>query len=248
VLNTELSSSFLSFFGTAASLPFKLIKDVVTGTDPMAELQDFPNQVSGFLEHMAAPLEYLPTLLINQVEVALSVLPTLHMLTQSGAALAYIDDAIGMYFFAGGFTTIDGDKIAAPQLTDVADDDLKTLKSLASQKSGADYLRNAVRLPIEAGADVEYGLQQALADAIKLVFGDNPTKEQSQKVVTWMKGYASQAEAAATTTVEAAVLGAGAAKTNSLIGAAAGTAAGTLARKAAQAVFLAEVLGKPLGH
>jgi len=241
VLSTDLPASFLQFFGTVASLPFKLIKDVITGSDPIAELQDLPQQLSGSLSNLAAPLAHLPMLLINQLEVALSVLPTLQMLKQSGAALTHIDEAVGQYFFAGGFTTIDGDKIAPPQLTDVASNDLKTLKSLASQKSGADYIRNAVRLPIEAGTDVEYDLPNRLNNAPIQVFGNNPTAAEKQKVLTWMKGYAAQAEAAATTTVEGVVLGAGPSKTNSLIGAAAGSAAGTMARKAAQHVFLREL-------
>ncbi len=233
--------SLLGFVGTSAALPFKLIRDVVTGKDPLGEIQSLPGELRGALSQMAPSLFHLSFLLVNQVEVALSVLPTLQMFKQSEAAMANVEKALGDYFFTDGFATIDGDRISRPQFTDVATGDLRTLKSLVSQKSGADFVRNAVRIPIEAGADVEYDLQKRLAHAMTKVFGAAPTATQHEKLRSWMKGFASNAESTTTAAVEALVLGAGAAQSNSLIGAASGTAAGTIARKATQHVFLREL-------
>jgi hypothetical protein len=241
ILNGPDTTSSLGIVGSAASLPFKLIRDVITGSNPLDEIRSFPSELEASLRSVAAPLMHLPFLLVNQIEVALSVVPTLNMFKKSGAALQNVEEALGDYFFTDGFTTIDGDKISHPQLTDVGSPDLKTLKSLVSQKSGADFVRNAARIPIEAGADVEYDLKSRLAQAQTKVFGAAPTPSQTQKLISWMKGYASNAESITTTAVEGLVLGAGSAQTNSLIGAAAGTAAGTAARKATQHVFLREL-------
>ena len=98
-----------------------------------------------------------------------------------------------------------------------------------------------MRIPIEAGADVEYNLKNRIANAKILVFGNSPTEAQAAKLTSWMKGFAANAEAVTTAAVEGLVLGAGMAQTNSLIGAACGTAAGTIARKATQHVFLREL-------
>jgi len=233
--------SLLEFVGTTAALPFKLIRDVITGKDPLGEIQGLPRELTGALAHLAPSLFHLSFLLVNQVEVALSILPTLQMFKQSKDAMANVEKALDDYFFTEGFTTIDGDMISRPQLTNVAGADSKTLKSLVSQKSGADFVRNAVRIPIEAGADVEYDLKKRLADAMPKVFGSAPTADQQAKLKSWMKGFASNAESTTTAAVEALVLGAGSAQSNSLIGAASGTAAGTIARKATQHVFLREL-------
>jgi len=220
VLSAVDPAPLLSFVGSTAALPFKLIRDVITGTNPAQEFTDFPKELEAVLAGIAKPLVNLPFFLVNQLEVALTVLPTLQMIKKAPGALDNIESALSAYFFAGGYTTIDGEKIAMPS---------------PSQKSGVEFVRNAVRIPLEAGLDIEYDLVPVL------VFGAAPTAADKQKLVTWMKGFADQAESAATSAVEGLVLGAGAAKTNALIGAAAGTAAGTMARKATQQVFLAEL-------
>ncbi|HVN28436.1 MAG TPA: hypothetical protein VMT64_08125 [Candidatus Binataceae bacterium] len=227
VLSAVDPAPLLSFVGSTAALPFKLIRDVITGTNPAQEFTDFPKELEAVLAGIAKPLVNLPFFLVNQLEVALTVLPTLQMIKKAPGALDNIESALSAYFFAGGYTTIDGEKIAMPS---------------PSQKSGVEFVRNAVRIPLEAGLDIEYDLKMRVGTTVPArVFGNAPTEDQQKKLVTWMKGFADQAESAATSAVEGLVLGAGAAKTNALIGAAAGTAAGTMARKATQQVFLAEL-------
>jgi len=236
-------NSILGFVGAAAALPFKLIRDVIDGGNPLAEILALPAELARTFSHLAPSLLQVPFLLLNQLEVALSVLPTLQMFQRSPQALKNIDEALGDYFFTDGFTTVDGQVISHPQLPDAAN--LPGFKSLVSPKSAADFVRDAVKVPLEAGADVEYNLRIRLETAIGLVFGPGATPDQRKKLISWMRGFAAHAESATTAAVETLILGAGSVQTNSLIGAAAGTAAGTIAKKATQHVYLAE-LGAPL--
>jgi hypothetical protein len=229
VLSALNPAPLLTFVGTTAALPFKLIRDVITGTNPVQEFADFPKELEAVFSSIAVPLVHLPFFLANQLEVALTVLPTLQMINKARGALENIEKALGDYFFSDGYTTVDGEKIALPT---------------QSQKSGVEFVRNAVRIPIEAGLDIEYDLVNRTQTTVPaMVFGtaSAPSDAQKKKLITWMKGFADQAEATTTSAVEGLVLGAGSAKTNSLIAAAAGTAAGIMARKATQHVFLAEI-------
>lgn len=94
VLNGPDSTSPLGIVGGAASLPFKLIRDVITASNPLDEIRTFPSELATSLRNLAAPLLHLPFLLVNQIEVALSVVPTLNMFKQSGAALQNVEKAL----------------------------------------------------------------------------------------------------------------------------------------------------------
>ena len=227
VLSAINPAPLLTFVGSTAALPFKLIRDIITGTNPVQEFADFPRELEAVFASIAVPLVHLPFFLANQIEVALTVLPTLQMINHARGALENIEKALGDYFFSDGYTTVDGEKIALPT---------------QSQKSGVEFVRNAVRIPIEAGLDIEYDLVNRTQTTVPvMVFGAAAADAQKKKLISWMKGFADQAESATTSAVEGLVLGAGSAKTNALIAAAAGTAAGIMARKATQQVFLAEI-------
>ena len=89
-------------------------------------------------------------------------------------------------------------------------------------------------------ADIELRLKTAIG----LVFGPNATDDQKKKLISWMQGFAANAESVTTSAVETLILGASSVQTNSLIGAASGTAAGTIAKKATQHVYLEELGAK----
>lgn len=231
----------LGLLGDLARLPVKITTDILKRDNPLSDILELPRTVLQWFRTLLPGSLHLPFVIANQVEIALSVLPTIHMFQNAPATVGKIEEALGAYFFtADGHQTIDGDAITRPDLAKVAAGDFTTLKSLVSHKAAADYVRNSVRITIDAGADAEYDLRNRLKTAYGLVW-ENPTPANQTRLVEWMKGFASMAESAATSAVEAAILGAGAMQTNSVIGAAAGTAAGTMARKATQDVYLTEL-------
>jgi len=227
----------------AAKLPVKLIIDILNGKDPLGDIFGLLAEIPDFFKEAAPASLQLPFIIVNQVEIALSVLPTIHMFKNTVNSVGKIEDALSQYFFTDdGYQTIDGDAIKRPDLSKVSTSDFATLKSLVSQKSAVDYVRNSVRITIDAGADAEYNLPTLFDQAYRKVWPGQPVQSPNKdRLIGWMKGFASMAESAATSAVEALILGAGAAQTNSVIGAAAGTAAGTMARKATQYVYLKEL-------
>ncbi|MGD0076603.1 MAG: hypothetical protein ABSD31_20080 [Candidatus Binataceae bacterium] len=235
------AGALLGLIGGVARLPVKITTDILKGNNPLDDILELPTSLLQWFTNLFPGSLQLPFVIANQVEIALSVLPSIHMFQNAVGTVGKIEEALEAYFFtAEGYQTIDGDTITRPDLTKVAAGDLTTIKSLVSQKAAADYVRNSVRITIDAGADEEYNLRNRLNTAYGLVWL-NPTQANKDRLVAWMKGFASMAESAATSAVEAAILGAGAVQTNSVIGAAAGTAAGTMARKATQDVYLTEL-------
>jgi hypothetical protein len=235
------AGTLLGLVGGVARLPVKITTDIIKGDNPLDDILELPTSLLQWFANLFPGSLQLPFVIANQVEIALSVLPSIHMFQNAAATVGKIEEALEAYFFtADGYQTIDGDSITRPDLTEVAAGDFTTIKSLVSQKAAADYVRNSVRILIDAGADAEYDLRKRLNTAYGLVW-QNPTQANKDRLVAWMKGFASMAESAATSAVEAAILGAGPVQTNSIIGAAAGTAAGTMARKATQDVYLTEL-------
>ncbi len=244
--NNDDSNAISQIVFPLATLPFKLVQDVVTGKPQtiLDEVTSFPKQVKATLAGATRqiPLFNLPFALINQIDVALSVLPTLQMFKNGPAALQNIDNAFKAYWFGDGFTTVDGDTISRPRNKQTSTADTNILRTLLGPQSGADQVRNAVRITIEAGADIEYDLKKRIDTAVGIVFPqDPPGGAGRKKLISWMQGFAENAEAATTSAVETLVLGGGPVQTNSLIAAAAGTAAGTAAKKAVQHVYLTEL-------
>ena len=151
-----------------------------------------------------------------------------------------VEDALLQYFFTPqGFETVDGLRVVAPvHLADIDVANLGQFKALFSERTGERYVRDLVRLTVEAAGDVRYDDLKSRYGAMLQLVGDDAKRT---TFTNWFKGFASIAEAALTSAVEQACLGAASFQTNALIAASAGTFAGTAARKAAQHVFLSEL-------
>jgi hypothetical protein len=151
-----------------------------------------------------------------------------------------IEDALLRYFFTpGGYETVDGTQIVAPiHLADIDLGKVGQLKAVFSERTAERYVRDLVRLTVEAADDARYyDLKRRYAATLELLADD----DQRTKCVSWFKGFSSMAEAAVTASVEEACLGVASFQSNALIAASAGTFAGTAARKATQHVFLSEL-------
>jgi hypothetical protein len=201
----------------------------------------------------AGGLQHLPEvfvgLLSRQVGIGISFLTTLRNLGNPELP-RLISEGWMKYFFAeGGFATVDGITITAPghdQLSGVLSDpiriaNIKGLKSLVSERSAEQYVRDLIRIMVEVAADLRYSrdsrnLRQRFDDMIQLI-----DKGSEAKARRWFRGAGSLSEALVTSAVEEATLGVSEFQTNAVLAAAAATFAGTLARKATQHVFLSEV-------
>jgi len=177
-------------------------------------------------------------LLASQLNILVSFATTLATLPLTAGPA--VEDALLQYFFTSeGFETVDGLRIVAPvHLSDIDVAALGQVKALFSERTGERYLRDLVRLTVEAADDARYNDLKSRYAAMLGLLGDDSKRA---KFTNWFKGFASIAEAAVTSSVEQACLGAASFQTNALIAASAGTFAGTAARKAAQHVFLGEL-------
>jgi hypothetical protein len=180
-------------------------------------------------------------------------------LNNVGQVPVSVEKALRDYFFnKKGYQTVDGSNIVSPvHLSDIVSavaggatstsgsPDLAQFKSLFSKATAEHYVRDTIRVTVEAAYDTSRDLRKAYKDtrdklrelkdtaALKDAIGN--------KFVTWFRGFSAVAESAAMRTVETATEGVSGFQTNTLIAAAAGTFAGTIARKLAQDDFL-EVL------
>jgi hypothetical protein len=180
----------------------------------------------------------------RQVSIALSFVTTLKNL---GEPLLWkgIPEAYLTYFFGEhGFVTVDGIPILPPMhFGDVipvgpasVKPELDKLKGLLSERTAERYVRDLIRITVEAAEDARYQLRVRYRNLVGRV-----TEDQRAKVMRWFKGMTSLAESLVTSAVEETILGVAQFQTNALIAASAGTYAGTAARKAAQHVFLGEL-------
>jgi len=200
----------------------------------------------GALQHLP---EVFVGLISRQVGIGISFVTTLRNLADPDL-VALIPNGWLQYFFSdAGFETVDGIAITAPghdQLRSalaepITAETVKGLKSLVSERSAAQYVRDLIRITVEVASDTRYSrngrnLRQRHQDLLELVGADN-----AEKARRWFKGAASLSESLVTSAVEEATLGVSEFQTNAVIAAAAATFAGTVARKATQHVFLAEV-------
>jgi hypothetical protein len=216
--------------------------------DPKILLDNVKQAVEGLSQSVPLNgLATLPEFIKRQLTIAISVVSIFGKLA-SPTIPQKIEDAYITYLFdEKGFQTIDGDSIAPPthlnSFTNAAlGGDLKTLKDAFSEKNAVRYIRDLVRLPVEAACDEAYSLKTLIDKAVTSNFpAQADQKDGRAKVLRWMKGFASMAEASVTGAVEEACSGVGSFQTNQLIAAAAGTFAGTWARKVTQDVFLHEI-------
>lgn len=213
-----------------------------------------PAEVRGLLDefftstlpgHITTFTDTVRPLLQRQLGIALSFVTTLKNLGNVHF-WENISAAHMQYFFRdNGFVTVDGIPILPPmhfgaaQLFDPATlhVDLANIKGLLSEKTANRYVRDVIRVTVEAADDVRY-------DSLRSRFAQIPGKvgaTNTEKAVRWFKGVSSLAESLVTSAVEEACLGVAQFQTSALIAASAGTYAGTAARKAAQHVFLREL-------
>jgi hypothetical protein len=214
-----------------------------------------PAEVRAAVEHLFAPepmaafrgmAATIGPLLQRQVSIALSFATTLKNLTEP-ALWRGIPDAYLLYFFGEyGFVTVDGIPILPPMhFGDVTPIDpvsvkleLDRIKGLLSEKTAERYVRDLIRITVEAAEDARYQLRGRYLNLMGRI-----AEDQRAKAMRWFKGMASLAESLVTSAVEETILGVAQFQTNALIAASAGTYAGTAARKAAQHVFLSELGG-----
>lgn len=234
------------------------IQGLVSERNPLTKLRDFFLDRLNAIERIVeadSPEEVLTvtrTLLREQLQdlrdtalpflgrqfgIALSLLITLRNLPKAGPA---IKTALLSYFFTKeGFTTIDGLQLVAS--ADLGGIDLKQLgqvKALLSERTADRYIRDTIRLIVEAAGDVRYEELRKRYDAMLTHMA---TDEKKEKFADWFKGFSAMAESTVMGAVEEATLGVAAFQTNPLIAASASTFAGVAARKAAQHVFLSEL-------
>ena len=166
----------------------------------------------------------------------LSFVTTLRNLAD-GRAPDAVREAYLQYFFGSGFLAVDGTRITSPvQLAGLDLQGLGDLRTAVTPRTGERYVRDLVRLLIEAVDDVRYDGLGRRVNAAREKAGDH-----QDKLMRWFRGVSGVAESQAMSAVEQATLGVATFQTNPLIAAAAGTFAGTAARKAAQHVFLSEL-------
>jgi hypothetical protein len=212
----------------------KRFVDAVTSLNPLKVI----GVVLDFTPQLPSLVEGLVT---RQIEVAASVFSILKAVApgELDNTAKAIEKAYGDYFFGDGYETVPEKKIAPPDLPS-ANSTAAEAASFFSQKTGERYVRDLVRLGIEAVANdrwklvTRYGAIDQTAN-----IGDKA------KAKKWFEGFANFAEASVTGAIEQALQGVAAFQTSPLIAASVATAAGTAARKAAQQTFLQEI-GIPL--
>ncbi len=174
--------------------------------------------LAGLLDDLAHLSVEIASFIGQQLSVAVSFAAILKNVDKADDVVTAVKTAYQQYFFSNGFKTIDGTAIAQP--------------SLASDRNAQQYVRNLVRVTVEATGDKLFRLPTRYAAMTAL---GNP------KVNSWFAGFSALAETTVTSTVEEASLGVAAFSTNALIAATLGTFSGTSARKATQHAFLLEI-------
>ena len=168
--------------------------------------------------------------------IVLSFVTTLRNLADKRTPDA-VREAYLQYFFGSGYDTVDGTRIVSPvQLGSLDLQHLGDLRGALTPRTGERYVRDLVRLLVEAVDDVRYDRLGGRVATARAKAGDR-----QDKLMRWLRGVSGVAESQAMSAVEQATLGVSTFQSNPLIAAAAGTFAGTAARKAAQHVFLSEL-------
>lgn len=147
------------------------------------------------------------------------------------------------YFFSeNGYLTLEGGTIAPPSADSITDYSHVTLaqvraelRSYASRRTADNYVRDLIRVTVEASGNALFALDGRYQKLLAL------TDDKAKIKQAWFKGFSTLAESTVTSAVEQAALGISTFSTNPIIAAALGTFAGSAARKATQLVFLEEI-------
>ena len=233
---------------TAVPGIFQVIEILPGAGNVITDLGELINDLAkGHLDRIFADLTNLiPDTLgfvRHQLGLGLSVGALIRVVTRPEETARTVVEAYESYFFEeGGFTTVEGGKIVPPSFDIGADASNPTLAQIASQvrkfashKTADQYIRDLVRITVEAGGDKLFNLGQRYNRLMPRT-DDLGKKEQS-----WLRGFASFAESAVTSAVEEAAQGISTFSTNPLIAASLATFTGTAARKATQNAFFLEL-------
>ena len=212
------------------------VKRLVKAKDPAEVLAISRELLTDQLQDLR---DLLGPFLGRQFSIALSFVSTLKNLPTPAVKEAVREAFLRYFFTKEGYETVDKGRIVASVHLD--DLDLKQLaqaKALFSERTAERYVRDTIRLLVEAVGDVRYFDLKKRHDAMQSFM---PNEEKKKKFADWFGGFSAVAESSVTGAVEEACLGVAAFQTNALIAASVGTFAGTAARKAAQHVFLSEL-------
>lgn len=253
--NTKLPDVNVDIFSGLLDVP-----GLVSERNPLEKLRDFfldrinvmkqlvdadsPEEVLAvtrtlLAEHLQDLRDTALPFLGRQFGIALSLVTTLRNLPTPEVKNSLKTAILSYFFTKEGFITVDGVQLAAA--VHLGEIDLKQIgkvKTLLSTGTAERYIRDTIRLIVEAAGDARYNDLRKRYDAMRLHMS---TDEQKEKFADWFTGFSMMAESTVTSAVEEAALGVAAFQTNPLIAASASTFAGTAARKAAQHVFLSEL-------
>ena len=139
--------------------------------DPQELLKNVRQAIDGISRSVPFNgLMVLPQFLKGQLSIAISVISVFGRLPKPTIPQK-VEDAYVLYLFdEKGFQTIDGDSIAPPtnlsDFTGAMSSDFKTLKDAFSEKNAVRYVRDLVRLPVEAACDETYSLPTLLDSVV----------------------------------------------------------------------------------
>ena len=213
--------------------PFDELRRVFAGEDApaiLARVVDFFNRTP----ELAAVSSTLGSFFEGQFGIALSLMTTFKNLAGSQFPRAVADAALQYFFAKDGFVTVDELQIVPPAHL--------PLMLQAGRQGGVGplhgevYLRDLIRVAVEAVGDSQFSLRQRYSRALSQL---NTAQQETAR--RWFTGFASMAEAGVASAVEETLAGIVAFQGNRLAVASATTYAGTAARKATQHVFLSEM-------
>lgn len=177
----------------------------------------------------------------QQLAVGLSLGALFNVGGDTQKIIPAVTAAYQSYFFAQGFSTLEGGRISAPTFpsVDAKDASLEKIEAevrhFASRKTADQYIRDLTRIAVEASGDALF----SLPDRYNRLIGRNDAIGKLEQ--SWFKGFADLAESTVISTLEEAVQGVGAFSGNPLIAASIATFAGAAARKLTQDVFFLEI-------
>jgi hypothetical protein len=241
--NPLLEPQLLDLASAAAGgSPLNVLARIVAGLDQRLQTlfaartpQDVAAALGGLFQGQFPELEHTVLPFVrSQVGILLSLATSTGNLPGAGSG---VETAVLEYFFdANGFRTVDGVQLVAPvHLADLKSPD--TVKSAFAKGTGEQYVRDLIRVIVEAADDFRYNNLRSRHDAVRSAL---PTAVQA-KFDGWFRGFPAMAESATMQAVEEATLGVAQFQTNAIVAASAGAFAGTAAKKAAQHVFLREL-------
>jgi hypothetical protein len=236
------------------------IQDLVSERKPQDKLRDFftdrlddikklvdadgPAEVFAvarelFTGHLQDLRDTILPFIGRQFGITLSLITTLKNLPTVAVKDALRNAFLAYFFTKEGYITVDNLQLVAPvHLHELDLKQLGQVKALLSERTAERYLRDTIRLIVEAAGDVRYDNLQGRYHAMQQHM---PNDDKKDKFANWFRGFSSVAESSVTGAVEEACLGVSTFQTNPLIAASISTFAGTAARKAAQHIFLSEL-------